>query len=265
MNGKLICVCCTCDNSIFAFSAASCRRCFAMRSCARSTPCALLNCETSQSIMRWSQSSPPRTVSPCVLFTSNTPSPISKTLTSKVPPPRSNTKTVSSSPPLSRPYAKAAAVGSLIIRNTSRPAICPASFVAVRCASSKYAGTVITACVTVSPRYASASRFNFMSVRALISCGVYCLPSISGVFQFSPMWRFTERKVRSGLVMAWRLATSPTSTSPVFENATTDGVVRAPSELGMTTGSPASKTETTEFVVPRSIPTAFAMVGVPFS
>ena len=78
------------------------------------------------------------------------------------------------------------------------------------------------------------------------------------------MWRFTERKVRSGLVMAWRLATSPTSTSPVFENATTDGVVRAPSELGMTTGSPASKTETTEFVVPRSIPTAFAMGGILF-
>src|ERR671914_99316 len=70
------------------------------------------------------------------------------------------------------------------------------------------------------------------------------------------MWRFTERTVRSGLVMAWRLATSPVSTSPVFENATTEGVVRDPSALGMTTGSPASNTETTEFVVPRSIPTA---------
>ena len=77
--------------------------------------------------------------------------------------------------------------------------------------------------------------------------------------QLVPMWRFTDRIVRSGLVMAWRLATSPTSTSPVFENATTDGVVRAPSELGMTTGSPASRTETTELVVPRSMPTALAM------
>ena len=37
----------------------------------------------------------------------------------------------------------------------------------------------MTAWVTVSPRYASASRFNFMSVRAEISCGVYFLPSIS--------------------------------------------------------------------------------------
>src|SRR6476620_6364524 len=77
--------------------------------------------------------------------------------------------------------------------------------------------------------------------------------------QLVPMWRLTERTVRSGLVIDWRLATSPTSTSPVFENATTDGVVRAPSELGMTTGSPASRTATTELVVPRSMPTALAM------
>ena len=38
-----------------------------------------------------------------------------------------------------------------------------------------------------------------------------------------------------------------------------DGVVRPPSELGMTVGSPASRTETTELVVPRSIPTALGM------
>ena len=57
------------------------------------------------------------------------------------------------------------------------------------------------------------------------------------------MWRLIERNVRSGLVIAWRLATSPTSTSPALENATTDGVVRAPSELGMTTGSPPSRTD----------------------
>ncbi len=95
-------------------------------------------------------------------------------------------------------------------------------------------------------------------MRALISCAVYALPSMS-IFQLVPMWRFTDRMVRSGLVIAWRFATSPTRTSPVFENATTEGVVRLPSLLGMTTGSPASSTETTEFVVPRSMPTAFAM------
>ncbi len=53
---------------------------------------------------------------------------------------------------LSIPYANAAAVGSLIIRFTSNPAILPASFVACLCASLKYAGTVITACVTVAPK-----------------------------------------------------------------------------------------------------------------
>ena len=50
--------------------------------------------------------------------------------------------------------------------------------------------------------------------------------------QFVPMWRLTERIVRSGLVMAWRLATSPTSTSPFFAKATTDGVVRAAFGVG---------------------------------
>jgi hypothetical protein len=45
------------------------------------------------------------------------------------------------SPPfLSRPYAIAAAVGSLMMRATFKPAITPASLVACRCASLKYAG-----------------------------------------------------------------------------------------------------------------------------
>src|SRR5918995_1392184 len=79
------------------------------------------------------------------------------------------------------------------------------------------------------------------------------------MLQLVPIWRLTERTVRSGLVIAWRLATSPTRTSPPLEKATTDGVVRAPSLLGMTTGSPASRTETTELVVPRSMPTALGI------
>src|SRR6476661_7918734 len=145
-----------------------------------------------------------------------------------------------------------------MMRSTSRPAIWPASLVAVRWASSKYAGTVMTAWVTVSPRYASASRLSFMSVRAEISWLVYALPSMS-MDQLVPMWRLTDRMVRSGLVIAWRLATSPTRTSPFLAKATTEGVVREPSALGMTMGSPASRTLTTELVVPRSIPTALGM------
>src|SRR6478672_5926785 len=74
------------------------------------------------------------------------------------------------------------------------------------------------------------------------------------------MWRLTERMVRSTLVTAWRLAISPTSTSPFLLNATTDGVVRPPSAFAMMVGSPPSRTATAELVVPRSIPTARAMV-----
>src|SRR5471032_1684333 len=65
--------------------------------------------------------------------------------------------------------------------------------------------------------------------------------------------------VRSALVTACRLATSPTRTSPFLANATTEGGVRDPSAFAMTVGSPPSRTATTEFVVPRSIPTARAM------
>ena len=81
--------------------------------------------------------------------------------------------------------------------------------------------------------------------------------------QSVPMWRLTERMVRSTLVTAWRLAISPTRTSEFLAKATTDGVVRPPSALAMTVGSPPSRTATTEFVVPRSIPTARAMVISP--
>src|SRR5918996_4891339 len=79
------------------------------------------------------------------------------------------------------------------------------------------------------------------------------------IFQPVPMLRLTDRIVRSGLVIACRLATSPVRTSPPLEKATTEGVVREPSALGMTTGSPASRTATTELVVPRSMPTALGM------
>src|SRR5688572_27869750 len=96
-------------------------------------------------------------------------------------------------------------------------------------------------------------------MRAEISCGVYFLPSISSVLHVVPMCRLTERMVRSTLVTAWFLADWPTRTSPFLAKATTDGVVREPSEFAMTVGSPPSRTVTTELVVPRSIPTARAM------
>src|SRR5207244_7099972 len=60
--------------------------------------------------------------------------------------------------------------------------------------------------------------------------------------------------VFSGLVTACRLATWPTRRLPSFAKATTEGVVRPPSEFVITVGSPPSMTATTEFVVPKSIP-----------
>lgn len=104
--------------------------------------------------------------------------------TSNVPPPRSNTRmffSYSPSPILLRPYASAAAVGSLTIRTTFKPAITPASLVACRYASVKYAGTVITACFTRSPRYASAVSFILVRTMALISSGLKVLVVLLGV------------------------------------------------------------------------------------
>ena len=98
----------------------------------------------------WSRLSPPRCPSPFVALTSITLSPTSRIEISKVPPPKSYTATISSVF-LSTPYASADAVGSLIIRSTLRPAIVPASLVACRWLSLKYAGTVITASVTAPP------------------------------------------------------------------------------------------------------------------
>ena len=68
-------------------------------------------------------------MSPLVDLTSITLSPISNIETSKVPPPKSYTATRPSFF-LSKPYAKAAAVGSFIILSTFKPAIFPASLVA---------------------------------------------------------------------------------------------------------------------------------------
>src|SRR5688572_25947265 len=76
-----------------------------------------------------------------------------------------------------------------------------------------------------------------------------------------PMNRLIEKIVFWGLVMACRFATWPTSRSPSLVKATTEGVVRDPSALGMTTGSPPSMTDTTEFVVPRSIPMTLLMLS----
>ena len=54
----------------------------------------------------------------------------------------------------------------------------PASLVAWRCASLKYAGTVMTASVIFSPRNFAASSTSLRSTSAEISSGAYSRPGI---------------------------------------------------------------------------------------
>src|SRR5699024_3472170 len=79
-----------------------------------------------------------------------------------------------------------------------------------------------------------------------------------------PIDRLTLLTVRGALVTACRLAASPTRRSPALVNATTEGVVRWPSALGITTGLPPSMTAAQLLVVPRSIPMIFAIVRFSF-
>jgi hypothetical protein len=78
-----------------------------------------------------------------------------------------------------------------------------------------------------------------------------------------PIKRFTAKIVFSGFVMACRRAICPTSRSPLSVKATTEGVVRLPSALAKTLGSPLSMIATQELVVPKSIPITFAISKAP--
>src|SRR5579872_4891821 len=140
----------------------------------------------------------------------------------------------------------------------------------------------MTACSTFSPRYASASVLSFCKIIAEISSGVNVLPAagmlttavpffpsstLYGTILRSeatspkrrPMKRLIEYTVFSGLRIACRRAIWPTKRSPVLLKPTTEGVSRLPSAFGMTVGSPPIIAAITEFVVPRSIPTTFAI------
>src|SRR5438270_12646644 len=73
------------------------------------------------------------------------------------------------------------------------------------------------------------------------------------------MKRLIEKMMFCGFVTACRFAAWPTSRSPFLVNATTEGVVRAPSLFSRTTGSPPSITDMQELVVPKSMPKTFAI------
>ena len=68
-----------------------------------------------------------------------------------------------------------------------------------------------------------------------------------------------ESTVRPAFTACCLRAASPTTRSPFLAKLTTEGVVRPPSELGITTGSPFSSTATQLFVVPKSMPMTLLM------
>ena len=72
-----------------------------------------------------------------------------------------------------------------------------------------------------------------------------------GSLNLRPIKRLTANTVFWGLVMACRRAIWPSRRSPLSEKATTEGVVRLPSALVSTLGSPPSMMATQELVVPK--------------
>lgn len=129
--------------------------------------------------MARSKSSPPSQLSPSIWSTTYWLLTIWQIEMSNVPPPRSYTSTRCRSSSRPTRNARAAAVGSSTTFSTSSPAAPPASLVAARCRSSKYAGTVMTACVTFSPRASSASSLTCFRIMAEMATGVYATPPSS--------------------------------------------------------------------------------------
>merc|ERR1719265_2235228 len=76
------------------------------------------------------------------------------------------------------------------------------------------------------------------------------------------MRRLASNTVFSGLRAVWFFAASPIKRS-VSVNATYDGVVRLPWSLAMMSTLLFFQTPTHEYVVPRSMPTAFPMLALP--
>jgi len=133
IKGKFITVVPMLESSILAFSAASRRRWRAILSRERSI-FLVLGKEIIHCTIQLSKSSPPRWLFPAVALTSNT-----------LPLQNGYIKCSASQVEHQNPLllinliqsVRAAAVGSLMMRSTSSPAIVPASLVACRCASVK--------------------------------------------------------------------------------------------------------------------------------
>ena len=81
-----------------------------------------------------------------------------------------------------------------------------------------------------------------------------------GSLKFLPINLLTANTVFSGLVTACLLAGCPINFSSLSVNATTDGVVLAPSAFSKTLACVPSMIATQEFVVPKSIPITLLII-----
>ena len=284
MNGRLMSVDIVLDSSILAFSAASFRRWSAIGSLERSMPWSRLNSPTIQSMTRWSKSSPPRCVSPFVDFTSNCATfdvvqledgdvvraaaevedgDLFVFLLIETVRERCRGRLVDDAQDFEAGDL-AGVLGRLSLR-----------VVEIRGHGDDGLGHLVAEVVLgrllhlledhrrdLGRRVSLALDFDGGEiVRAGDDLVRNALDLVRDLADRRPMKRLIEKTVFCGLVTACRLATWPTSRSPSFVKPTTDGVVRPPSALGMTIGSPPSMTATTEFVVPRSMPMTLSAIA----
>src|SRR5262245_32178235 len=149
------------------------------------------------------------------------------------------------------------------MRTTSRPASSPASRVAWRWASLKYAGTVMTAFLISVPSSREARSLRTLRIIAEISCGRYSW-SPSCTLTSCPILRLIDLMVRSGASTHWLRAALPTSSRPSSARPTNDGRIGSPSSSVQTCGWPLRRIATSLFVVPRSIPTMISITCLLF-
>ena len=223
MKGRLICVCCTCDSSILAFSAASLRRCTAILSVDRSTPCACLE----------------RLDQPV-------DDPLVPVVAAEVGVAVGGLDLEHAVADLEDRHVEGAAaevehedrlVGALLVEAVGQGGrgglVDDAQHLEAGDLARLLGGGALGVVevggdgddglgdgvaqvgLGVALQLLQDAGGDLLG-RVLLAVDVDRSSSV-------PMWRLTERMVRSGLVMAWRLATSPTSTSPVLAKATTDG------------------------------------------
>ncbi|TYZ66962.1 hypothetical protein PybrP1_012440 [[Pythium] brassicae (nom. inval.)] len=249
---------------------------------------------TSSLVLRWNaraqcsnsafvKSSPPRLSLPAVATTSKSPLSAFSSVTSCVAPPMSNTSTYSGCVLFalsSRPYAIAAASGSLMNVSTFTPALSAAACSSSFCFSVACAGMLSTTLSTLSPVKSSARSFRFLMSSATNSTGVTwwaaplrdvaactapsallatlndhsCTYSLSITSSwFLPSTRLRWKIVFSACELSLFTAVSPTITSSP-SNVTNAGVVRKPWSFAMMFTLPLWNTPTQPCVDPMSMP-----------